>query len=240
MQAGFGYIYGGASHKIKLKVGATVSNAGTIVVADDAGTAEVIPSITTAFTDAWGVSLDTATYSATQADLTLTDRQVTVDGRPDTIIRARISGSSVTGASLTLLTNTAASAGGLIITATATPGVDMTSGTVFCLSGANVGHSRMITSHSLSTSLTVIVPFPRAIAVDDTFAFVPYSRLGGAAARDGAGNVQATATDLLDADGAIASGTGGVVAVTELQLNGRADSYVLFVLQDHALLNATL
>ena len=241
MQGGFGYLYGaGAAHFIKLKVGASISNIGTIAVADTGGLAEVIPTITTAFTDAWGVSLDTATYSTTQADVTTADRQVTVDARPDSIIRARMSGTSVTGANLVLLSNTAASAGGTVITDADVGTADMTSGTVWCITGANVGHSRLISTHSSGTSFTVTVPFPRAIAVGDEFLFCPYSHLGGAGARDGAGNVQATATDFLDADGAIASGTGGVVAVTELQLNGRADSYVLFVLQDHALLNATL
>lgn len=236
----FEYLYGGAAHRIKLKVGATVSNAGTIVISDTGPNAECLPATTTSFADSYGISLDTATYSATQADLSTTDRQVTVDARPDCIIRARMSGSATTGANLTLLANTAASTGGTLITDADVGTADMVSGTVWCITGANVGHSRIITTHSASTSFTVIVPFPRTIAVNDEFLWCPYSRLGGAAARDGAGNVQATGTDFLDADASIASGTGGVVAVTELQLNGRGDSYVLFVLQDHALLNATL
>lgn len=239
MQA-FKTLYGGGELLLKLKVGASVSNAGTIVISDTGPNAECIPATTTSFADSYGISLDTATYSTTQADLTTTDRQVTVSCRPDQIIRARMSGSSTTGANLTLLVNTAASAGGTLITDGDVGSADMTSGTVWCTLGANVGHSRIITTHSADTSFTVTVPFPRTIAVNDEFLFCPYSRLGGAAARDGAGNVQATATDFLDADASIASGTGGTVAVYELELNGRGDSYVQFVLQDHALLNATL
>lgn len=233
-------LYGGNALRLKLKVGATVANDGVVAISDTGPNAECIPATTTSFADSYGISLDTATYSTTQADLGTSDRQVTVDARPDAIIRARMSGSSTTGANLTTLVNTAASTGGTLITDGDVGANDMVSGTVWCTVGANVGHSRIITTHSASTSFTVIVPFPRTIAVNDEFLFCPYSRLGGAAGRDGAGNVQTTGTDFLDADASIASGTGAVVAVYELELNGNSDSYVYFVLQDHALLNATL
>lgn len=226
-------ICGGAEFKLKLKVGATVSNAGTICIGDGTNNyGETIPCTTTSFLDSYGISLDTATYSATQGDA---EGIVTLSSRPDQIISARMSGSSTTGTDLTTLSNTSASAGGTTVTDADVGTADLVSGTVWCIGGANVGHSRIITTFNSATSVVVTVPFPRAIAVGDTFLFCPYSRM-----EEGASAIQTTGTDFLEADASITNGTGGVAAVTDLRLEGASDSYVEFIQMDHALAVATL
>lgn len=223
------YIGGGSYFPLRLKVGATISNRGTIVIDDTSNNyGEVIPCTTTDFADTYGISLGTATYTTTQSG-TMVEGVVDVDGNPFAIIQARMSGSSTTGTSMTAYSNTSASAGGTVLTAAVGTNSPV-EGTLFCLSGANAGRSRIITSWNSNTDLTVTVPFPFAIAVGDTFLVSPYSRLAAAA-----GNIQATGTDFLEADASIAAGTGGVVAVTEVIFNTAARSYVQFVLGDHAL-----
>ena len=190
-------------------VRATITDAGlpVIAVTDAAGVAE---ATTTSFADAVGLGLETSTYSTTQGDLDdqgtdLTlgvhntvsgldmGRVVSVSIRPDLIIEALCSGGAAENTNLVLLVNTAASAGGTLITDADVGTADMVSGTVWCISGANVGLARPITTHTGSTSFTVTVPFPRAIAVGDEFLFVPYSPFGtGGAGIDGVGNLQGT------------------------------------------------
>jgi hypothetical protein len=153
--------------------------------------------------------------------------------RPDLIVRALMSGGAAAGTALTLLSNTAASAGGTVVSDTDVSANDMTGGTLVCISGANVGESRMITAQTVSVSVTVTVPFPRAIAVGDEFFMIPYALMGdGTATTDGNSNLQTT-TLFDQADASIASGTGGQVSLVELELNGRSNSYVLFVLDAH-------
>ncbi|MGH9876292.1 MAG: hypothetical protein ACRD5H_01525 [Nitrososphaerales archaeon] len=210
------------------------------------------PVTTTSFADAVGLGLEAVTYSTTQADLddpaadlnigayrTYTGldmgRVITVSIRPDLEIRALASGGATAGTALPLLTNTTASAGGTLVTDVANaPAADI-DGLIWCLSGANVGHARAIASNVASTSITVTVPFPRTIAVNDTFCYVPWNTYGtGAADVDGNGNLHTT-TLFDQADALIASGTGGAVVVTRLDLLGRSDSKVYFILGDHLL-----
>ena len=49
----------------------------------------------------------------------------------------------------------------------------MDDGTVWCVSGANLGQERRITSTS-STALGVTIPFDNTIAVGDLFIDIPY------------------------------------------------------------------
>ena len=110
---------------------------------------------------------------------------------------------------------------------------DMDGGLLVCIAGNNVGLSRSITSMTASTSATVTVPFPRAIAVNDEFFMIPYNFAGtGAAGADGPGWVQTT-TLFTQADASIASGAGVVASVVDLELNGLTDSHVLFLLRSH-------
>lgn len=226
-----GHLCGGGPYHKKMRVGASIANAGIpiIAVTDAAG---VRPCSTTSFADTPGLGLDVATYSASQGS-THAEGLVTVSVRPDLIVKALMSGGATEGTALTLLSNTSASTDGLTITDADVGTNDMVGGTVWCISGANVGHSRAITTHTGSTSFAVTVAFLNDIAAGDEFLFCPWSNYGtGASGIDGVGHVQTT-TLFTQADATIAAGTGGAAVVVDLELNGRTDSYVLFTLQDH-------
>jgi hypothetical protein len=246
-----GHLYGGAAIYRRYPVRASIAQPGIpiIAVTDTVG---VAPATTTSFADAVGLGKDTVTYSTTQADLNDpgsdanigayntvygldAGKVVTVSIRDDLEIKALVSGAATESTALTLLVNTSASAGGTTITDADVGTSDMSSGVVWCTKGANVGHARPIVTHNSATDFVTTVPFPRAIAVGDEFLFIPYNMFGtGASAIDGHGNLQAT-TNIYQADGSIASGTGGAVMVTGLELNGRSDTFVRFMLADHIL-----
>jgi hypothetical protein len=207
-----------------------MANAGIIMIGGAGTSLGLIPCTTTSFDAAYGLSLDAGTYSTTQG---AEEGLVTVDARPDLVIKALMSGGATEGTALTVLQSTSASAGGTVVTDADTGSADMDGGTVWGLSGNNVGISRSITAHSGSTSITVTVPFPRAIATTDEYLFCPFNTAGtGAGGADGAGFLQ-TSTLFTQADASIACGTGGKIAVVDLELKGRSDSYVMFVLRGH-------
>ena len=190
----------------------------------------VVRATTTSGANAVGLSADTAVYSVVQGDA---EGIVTVSSRPDNVIKSLISGSAAAGVALARLINTVASTTGLLVTATATPTVDMDGGTLYCIKGANRGQSRVVTTWTSGVSVAVTVPFTNDIAVDDEFLIVPQSNIGtGTAGDDGIRAVQLT-TLRDQVDGSIASGTGIEATVVELDLNERDSSYVLFLLRDH-------
>lgn len=226
-----GHLAGGAGVHRRYKIAATIANAGipAIAATDAVG---LRPATTTSFADSPGLILDTGTYSASQG-ATHAEGLVTVSVRPDLVIKALMSGGATEGTALTVLANTVASTDGLTITDADVGTADMVSGTVWGLSGANVGQSRVITTHNSATDFAVTVAFLNDIAVGDEFLFCPWSMVGtGGGGIDGVGHVQAT-TLFTQANAAIASGTGGAAVVVDLELNGRTDSAVLFILQDH-------
>lgn len=243
-----GHLSGGASIYLRYPIRASIATAGIpiISVTDTVG---VAPATTTSADDAVGLGLDTSTYSTTQADLDDGEaggagayrsysgldmgRMVTVSVRPDLIIKSLMSNGATEGTALQLLINTSASAGGTVVSDTDASANDLTGGTIWCISGNNVGHARQISSDTASTSVTVTVPFPRTIAVGDTFLECPYAGFGtGASAIDGANFLQFT-TLISQADASIASGTGAEVQVFKMELNGASDSYVLYILRQH-------
>lgn len=231
------HLAGGAPFLKRLKLGAAQANDG-IVMIGGAGTAVgVIPCTTTSFADAYGLSQDRGIFSTTQGDA---EGIVTVSTRDDLVIRSLMSGGATEGTSLTGCTNTSASSGGTVLTSTSVGAADFDGGTMFFVSGNNVGLSRSITAMTASTSATVTVPFPRAIAVGDVGVVLPFNIHGtGAAGADGPMALQ-TSTLFTQADASIASGTGGEVSVVDLELNGLTDSYVLFHLRLHVHGSATL
>lgn len=236
MQVGY-HLSSGASLLKKFKLGAAQANAGIPMIGGATTAVGLIPCTTTSFADCFGLAIDRGIYSSTQGDA---EGLVTMDIRPDLVVKARMSGSATEGVSLTTLSNTSASAGGTVVTDADVGAADFDGGLLVCISGNNVGHSRSVTAMSGSTSATVTVPFPRAIAVGDEFFIIPYNMAGtGAAGADGPGWVQ-TSTLFTEADASIASGTGGEVSVVDLELNGVANSYVLFRFRLHVHGSATL
>ncbi|MDP3766558.1 MAG: hypothetical protein Q8S13_00955, partial [Dehalococcoidia bacterium] len=183
-------------------------------------------------TDSPGLGIDTGTYSATQG-ATHAEGLVTVEVRADLIIRALMSGGAAEGTALTLLSNTLASTNGLLITDADIGTADLVGGSIWCISGANVGQSRKITAWSSAVSATVTVAFLNDIAVGDEFLFTPVNVGGdGTDTTDGGGNIQFT-TLFTQMDGAITTGTGASEVVYWLELNGQRDSYVQFLNGDH-------
>lgn len=223
-----GHLYAGAAVLKKYKIAATLA-AGTGAIGGSGAVAGVINVSTTNATEYIGLVIDGGTYSTTQgAD----EGIVTVDFRPDCIVKARASGSATAGTALTACTNTSASAGGTTVTATGVQANDMKGGTAWCISGANVGLSRVVTTHTGSTSFVVVVPFPRAIAVGDVFLMVPWAQHGDFAASSDGSSVQ-LGTVFTEADATVASGTGCQTCVVELEMQGASNSSVFFIFTDH-------
>ena len=224
--------FGGAAHLQKLKLGAAQADPGIIMIGGAGTSVGVIPTTTTlaSTVPAYGLGIDRGIYSTTQGDA---EGLVTVDTNPNLVIKALMSGGATEGTTLQRLINTLASAGGTVVTDTDVLAADMDGGLLVCIAGNNVGLSRSITSMTASTSATVTVPFPRAIAVNDEFFMIPYNFAGtGAAGADGPGWVQTT-TLFTQADASIASGAGVVASVVDLELNGLTDSWVIFILRSH-------
>ena len=224
-----------AFHFMDFKISATViQDQAVIAEIADTGGGYITDATTTSLVDFVGSVLGASsrnpdgggagslTYSPTQGD---TEGLVRVYVPPAIIYRARMSGGA-TLADLQTITASAASAAGTTITATDTPENDMDDGTIWCLSGANAGLSRKITTFTANTSAVVTVPFPRAIAIGDTFCVCPYSPFVTTA-------IQLT-TNLVDADATVAFGTGANARPVELVLQGAGDSFVHFVGRDMA------
>lgn len=116
---------------------------------------------------------DGTTYTTTQATIASTgpsEVQVTLCLPWITLVRAPIYNAAY-GTALTEITATSASSGGTVITGTGSAITDIADdfATVYCRTGANRGHYRVITTSTSTTSQTVTVPFPYGISVGDTF-----------------------------------------------------------------------
>src|SRR3990167_8646780 len=121
-----GHLGGGASLRKRYKIGATIATAGIPLISDGTTFAGIVPCTTTNLDFTHGLGLDTGTYSTVQGDA---EGLVTVSVRPDLIVRALMSGGATAGTALTLLSNTAASAGGTVVSDTDVSANDMTGGT---------------------------------------------------------------------------------------------------------------
>ncbi len=229
-----GYISSSTPVMKKYKSSATTLVAGIIGLRSAANAAgQVSVSTTTSFGDAVGFILDqgekfgaTTSYSTTQGAV---EGVVTLICNPDMILRAQM----VTGATGTSITQdtvaTAVSNGLTVVGGTSVASPDMDEGLIWFTSGANVGESRKITSTSTVTA-TVLVPFPRASAVGDTFLY--------AGVNLGLTGVTLT-TDLKNVRADIAIATGASATVWDVELGGASDSYVHLVLGDQVWTNAT-
>lgn len=199
--------------------------AGTVVIKSAANASgQMSTSTTTSFAAALGFCVDNGlyagsplTYSTTQGN---PEAIFGVIVNPDMILRAQM----VTGATGTSITQdtvaTAVSNGLTVVGGTSVASPDMDEGLIWFTSGANMGLSRKITSTS-SVTATVIVPFPRASAVGDTFLYTGVNI--------GATGVTLT-TDLLKVRSDIANSTGAAVGVLDVDLGGSADSFVYLAL----------
>jgi len=172
------YLGGGAAYRAQYQVAGTVI-AGIPLLVGAANGAGLATSTTTSATDMVGVNHDAATYvTAQQTDGTTAERTVTVDIRPDAVIKARISGTTATGGALSTAVVTTATTDGLTVVASATDftSPSMDEGSIFAYTGVNAGQIRKITSTADGTA-TVTVAFEYDHAVGDEFIVLPFSAM---------------------------------------------------------------
>ena len=228
------YMLGGGQALIKeYQINETFADSGIVVLAPAEGQAGVQISTTTSFANAVGVTIGTKTYvTAQQTDGTSAERLIKVVVSPDAVFRALMSGGATEGTALTRYPVTTASSNGLSVTTASVSdwtSPDFDDGTVWFEDGANVGQERTVLSGS-STVATLQVAFDQDTVVGDNLLRCPYSRLN-----DIAKTLQIT-TLLYQADASIAVATnGGAVKIIDMELNGVADSFVHFILDDHLL-----
>lgn len=218
--------------KYQVAASNTVLGRPYLVNAASGGTGIVLGT-TTGVVDAIGCNVDAAgTYvTAQQSDNSDTARTTTIIISPGAVWRVLLSGGATENTALELQTITTASTDGLTLTTGAewsSPTYD--EGSAWGYEGANAGKLRKVTSVS-STAGTVIVAFPYDTAVGDTFLRVPYTPTQTE-------TMQLT-TNCTQADASIAVGTGGTWHIVEIihrdiSMEGRTNSYVMAMLQDHA------
>jgi len=220
-----GSFSGGPPVLKKFQIGEAMATNGVPVVVGGAGNEGVALAATTTASDLVGVTakIQATLLTAQQTDNSDPARLVTVVVNPDAMYRARLSGGATSGTDLTALTVTTASTDGLTVSVSGTDFSSPTQdeGTVYCITGANAGVSRKITSVA-DGAATVTLAFPNDIAVGDTFFTVPF-----APGEDQF--VQLTTTlDELDASVAVDTDNNNF-RVIELDLNGVGDSYATVV-----------
>ena len=167
----------GALPTRRFKIGASIV-ADQVVCKDEtaAQIAEILdPATVNDYSEGIGVAMEAGTYTTTQGTGTSSaDVLVRCTYSPFQLIRGRCSAGVTASTAFTealdgnLLTNTAASAGGTVISDTDVGTSDFIGGYAYALSGQNKGQRRVITSHSDNVSETVTVPFDYALAVNDT------------------------------------------------------------------------
>lgn len=230
---------GGSVLKRRYRIGASLTVPGVPLLVTAADGTGLVAASTTGAADAVGVSVDTGTYSTTQGD---PEGMVTVIINPDAVYRLRMNNGATAGGQLALTTNSVASTTGLGVTITsgdaAPNSPEMDEGMIFCVSGANVGQGRKVTSTS-ATVATVTVPFLNDIAVGDQFIILPFNPL------DVAGDNINLTSNLAEARQDIAVGTGIAAVHVDLEVdsssvsNARRNSFVYAILDDHILKDAT-
>jgi len=226
---------GGSTAVIKrYQVAATKATAGVPVLVGVAAGSGLVVATTTGAAKAVGVTIDTSgTYvTAQQTDNSDTERSVGVILSPTAVYRMLMNGGATNGTAMVLHTAASGGADGLtIVSDVNTDSPELANGTCFCLSGANVGIARKITSNS-TTTMTFVVAWPRDVNAGDTFVVAPYTPVSGI-------TLQMTTT-LDQADASIAVGTGAAFKTIELEfrdasMEGRGNSYVYAMLANHVL-----
>ena len=172
---------------------------------------------------------DRSTYTTTMADIATNVKphqsgggevEVTLAIPMVTLIRAPIF-NTVWGTALTEQVVTTADTNGVTITATgdAIANIEDDFATAYCRSGANRGHSRIVTTSTSTTVNTVTIPFPYTIAVGDVFVI--------ASCVEGFGGMQmTTGVDAIDGNDAL--GEFYSVYYHEVNLEESGKEYAVF------------
>lgn len=224
----YAFAFSGGSPIIrKFQIGDAMANRGVPVLVGGAGEEGVVLASTTAASDLVGITTDVqdTVVTAQQTDNSDPARLVSVIVNPDAVYRAKLSGGATSGTDLTTYTVTTASTDGLTVTAGDFNTVDFDEGTIHCISGANVGISRKITSTS-TTAATVTVAFPHDIAVGDEFVVVPFT--------PGEDQFVQLTSDFTEIDCSVATDTdNNNFRVLGLEMDGVGNSHALIIPFDH-------
>lgn len=221
---------GGSTAVIKrYQVAATNTTVGMPFLVPAANGSGIRVATTTSTAKSVGVNVDTAgTYvTAQQTDSADTERTCGIIVNPFAMYRMLMSGGATEGTAMTLYTAASGGSDGLTVVmdvSVASPETD--EGTLFCISGTNLGVARKITS-TATTTATVTVAFPRDAVAGDQFIIAPYNPTQGI-------TLQLT-TLLTQANASIAVGTGAAFKTIEIEFRdaaheGRSNSYVTAVL----------
>lgn len=217
----------------KYKVAETMATPGIVVLDAAAGAAGIGKASTTASANSVGVTVDTTTYSTAPA--AGAEGVVTVIVNPNAVWRLHMSGAATAGTALLIMTE---ATGGSKTANTITTGdvapnsPNMDEGQIVCISGANAGQIRKVTSTS-ATVATVTVGWYNNNAIGDIFMLLPYTPA------DVAGNNIQLTTNLDEADASIVVGTGAAFRIVDLEIDfgnvtaARNNSYVHATLDDH-------
>ncbi len=228
---------GGHPLAMKYQVSETMANAGVPVIANTDGDPGVILPSTTAGVNQVGVSLDTATYVASQqTDGTSTERLVNVIISPSAVFKALMSNGSTEGTALELFPVTTASSTGLDIK-TGDSFSNFDEGVVWGYDGANAGARRKITVGD-ATDASVTVASDQDTVNGDNFMRAPWWPL------DLKANDITLSTLFYQVDASATVDAGMLANCIELELRdiseeGRTNSYLLFVWDDHLLSRST-
>lgn len=236
----FGYSFSGGAPVIKkyrVASGST-ANAGGYVTVAVAGGSGVVLGLVTTVADQVGSTLDAATGSTAPTSDTAAVTSVVVN--PDAVYRLLVV-KGATGGQIDILTE---SAGGSKTVNTITAGEtapnspSMDEGTIVCISGANKGQTRKITSVAATTA-TITEGWVNNNATSDVFILLPWTPA------DVAGNNVQLTTDLASARADIVVGTGADMRPVELIVDqatvtlARNSSYLLAMFDDHIYRQAT-
>ena len=149
----YAFAFSGGSPIIKkYQIGEAMADGGVPVLVGGAGNAGLSLASTTAASDLVGITSNPqdTLVTAQQSDNSDPAREISVIINPDAVYRAKLSGGATSGTDLTAHTVTTASATGLVVTASGSTfdSPELDEGTIHCISGANVGITRKITSTS--------------------------------------------------------------------------------------------
>jgi hypothetical protein len=178
---------------------------------------------TTASVSIVGCASADATSTAAQATTGNNVQEVSVVINPDAMWRTKFSGGTAEDTALTLITQTAASTTGLVVTGATDEFL------LWCYEGANVGAGWRIASGAAA----VTTAFPYDIAVGDTFCQVPIS-IGSQTQFP---QLTAALTQI-DASAAVDADNDNFVAVDmilrDVTDDGQNNSYALLISVNHA------
>jgi len=136
------------------------------------------PASVNDYSEFLGICMDATppTYTTTQGTGTSSAlKRIACSVNPFQVIKGRVVGGTAADTAFAealngnLLTNTAASAGGTVVSDTDVGTSEFLGGLLVALSGQNKGACRVINAHTDDVSLTVAVPFDYALPVDGTF-----------------------------------------------------------------------